>query len=127
MKQIKDGNKELFIVNDKDGTPTYTHDFAKTVKELIHKEYWGLYNCVCGGQTSRFDVAKELISILGKKDDIKISSVSSDYFKDIYYAERPHSERLLTKKLNLRGVNKMRDWRISLKEYIDSYYQEYLD
>ena len=43
-----------------------------------------------------------------------------NYFKDIYYAERPHSERLLTKKLNLRGVNKMRDWRISLKEYIDS-------
>ena len=24
MKQIKDGKKELFIVNDKDGTPTYT-------------------------------------------------------------------------------------------------------
>ena len=63
MKQIKDGKKELFIVNDKDGTPTYTHDFAKTVKELITKEYWGLYNCVCGGQTSRFEVAEELINI----------------------------------------------------------------
>ena len=39
MKQIKDGRNELFIVNDKDGTPTYTHDFAKTVKELINKEF----------------------------------------------------------------------------------------
>jgi len=127
MKQIKGGQKELFIVNDKDGTPTYTHDFAKTVKALIEKEYWGLYNCVCGGQTSRFEVAEELLNLLGLKDEIKINSVSSEYFKDIYYAERPPSERLLTKKLDLRGVNKMRDWRISLKEYIETYYANYLN
>ncbi len=63
MKQLKDGRKELFIVNDKDGTPTYTHDFAKTVKNLIEKEYWGLYNCVCGGQTSRMEVAQDYKTI----------------------------------------------------------------
>jgi len=126
MKQLKDGTKELFIVNDKDGTPTYTHDFALTVKELIQKEYWGLYNCVCGGQTSRYEVAQELLKLVGKEDEVKITSVSSDYFKDIYFAERPPSERLATKKLELRGVNKMKDWRIALKEYIDNYYQDYL-
>ena len=108
----QDGRNELFIVNDKDGTPTYTHDFAKTVKELINKEFWGLYNCVCGGQTSRLEVAEELVKILGKESDVKITSVNSDYFKDVYYVERPPSERLLTKKLDIRGVNKMRDWRI---------------
>lgn len=126
IKQLKDGKKELFIVDDKDGTPTYTHDFAKTVKELLKKEYWGLYNCVCGGQTSRLEVAKELLKILGKEKDIKITTVSSDYFKDIYFAERPASERLITKKLDLRGVNQMRDWRVALKEYIENYYQNYL-
>ena len=127
MKQIKDGKKELFIVNDKDGTPTYTHDFAKTVKALIAKEYWGLYNCVCGGQTSRLEVAQELLTILGKENDVKITTVSSDYFKDIYFAERPASERLVTKKLDLRGVNQMRDWRIALKEYVENYYNGYLN
>jgi dTDP-4-dehydrorhamnose reductase len=127
MKQIKDGKKELFIVNDKDGTPTYTHDFAKTVKALIAKEYWGLYNCVCGGQTSRLEVAQELLTILGKENEVKITTVSSDYFKDIYFAERPASERLVTKKLDLRGVNQMRDWRIALKEYVENYYNEYLN
>ena len=126
MKQIKDGKQELFIVNDKDGTPTYTHDFAKTVKELIQKEYWGLYNCVCGGQTSRLEVAAELVHLLGLSKTIKINIVGSDYFKDIYYAERPSSERLLTKKLELRKVNAMRDWKVSLKEYIENYYQGYL-
>ena len=125
MKQIKDGKKELFIVDDKDGTPTYTHDFAKTVKALLEKEYWGLYNCVCGGQTSRLEVAQELIRLLGK-EEIKIKTVSSDYFKEVYFAERPASERLVTKKLDLRGVNQMRDWKIALKEYIENYYQDYL-
>lgn len=126
MKQIKEGNKELFIVNDKDGTPTYTQDFAKTVKELIKLEYWGLYNCVCGGQTSRLEVAEELLKILDKEKEIKINVVTSEYFKDIYFAARPASERLVTKKLDLRSANKMRDWKIALKEYVDNYYQDYL-
>jgi|TARA_B110000967_G_C18798879_1_gene517331 dTDP-4-dehydrorhamnose reductase len=127
MKQIKEGKKELFIVTDKDGTPTYTHDFAKTVKALIKKEYWGLYNMVCAGKTSRFEVAEKLVEYLGLTDQLKITPVTSDYFREEYYAERPASERLVTKKLDLRGVNKMRDWKVSLQEYLTNYYQGYLD
>jgi len=126
MKQIKDGNKELFIVDDKDGTPTYTHDFAKNVKLLIEKEYWGLYNLVCGGQTSRLEVTNELLRLLSLENEIKVTSVKSDYFKDVYFAERPPNERLINKKLDLRNINIMQDWKGALKEYIDSYYQDYL-
>jgi dTDP-4-dehydrorhamnose reductase len=127
MKQLKDGKEELYIVNDKDGTPTYTHDFAKNVKFLIQKEYWGLYNMVCGGQTSRLEVTQELLLILGLKDKIKINVVTSDYFKDIYFAERPLSERLENRKLNIRKVNFMQDWRAALNEYVSKYYIDYLD
>jgi dTDP-4-dehydrorhamnose reductase len=126
MKQIKEGKKELFIVDDKDGTPTFTHDFARNVKALIEKEYWGLYNMVCGGQTSRLEVAHELLSLLGLSNEIKINVVNSDYFKEIYFAERPPCERLDNRKLKLRNINLMQDWKVALKEYIDLYYAEYL-
>jgi dTDP-4-dehydrorhamnose reductase len=127
MHQIKSGKKELFVVNDKLGTPTYTHDFASNVKLLLEKELWGLYNMVCGGVTGRLEVAQELIVILGMEDSVSITAVDSDYFIKEYYADRPPSERLLDTKLNLRECNIMRDWKICLKEYIDDYYQHYFD
>ena len=127
MKKLKDGSKELFIVNDKDGTPTYTQDFAKNVKALIEKEYWGLYNMVCGGETSRLEVTTELLKILKLSDKIKLNVVTSEYYKREYFAPRPPSERLVNKKLDLRDLNLMRNWKESLKEYIEEYYTGYLD
>jgi len=126
MRQLKDGKKELYIVDDKDGTPTYTHDFAKNVKALIEKEYWGIYNMACGGQTSRLEVAEELLKILDLQDSIKIKPVRSDYFKEIYFAERPASERLVNRKLTIRNLNLMQDWKTALREYLKMYYEGYL-
>ena len=126
MKQIKEGSKELYIVNDKDGTPTYTHDFANNVKLLIEKEKFGLYNMVCGGQTSRLEVANELIKILGLDTSIEIIEVNSNHFKKEYFADRPLCERLVNAKLNNDNLNIMRDWKISLRDYIDKYYKDFL-
>lgn len=127
MKQIKEGKKELFIVNDKDGTPTYTHDFAKNVKALIEKKCWGLYNMVCGGQTSRLEVAETLLDLLHLREKIKINPVESGYYQEVYFAQRPANERLINRKLEMRGLNLMRDWKIALQEYISQYYQNYLE
>lgn len=127
MKQIKDGKQELFIVDDKDGTPTFTHDFAKNVKALLTAEHWGLYNMVCGGQTSRYEVTKELLKILNLHEKIKLTAVKSDYFKEIYFAERPACERLVNSKLSMRNLNLMQNWQVALKEYVSQYYQRYLD
>ena len=53
IRQIIDGSNTLYIVNDKLGTPTYTHDFANNVKLLVEKEqrhcyrYLRLYQISC--------------------------------------------------------------------------------
>lgn len=127
MKQLKSGCKELHVVNDKDGTPTYTQDFAQNVKLLLEREFWGLYNMVCDGQTSRFEVAQELLSLLNLSESVRLQPVASDYFSREYFAPRPACERLVNYKLNLRGLNIMRDWRVALKEYLSTCYQGYLD
>ena len=124
VKQLRAGKKELFVVNDKDGTPTYTRDFAANVKALLEAELWGLYNMVCGGQTGRLEVARELIAQLGLQDQVTVTEVSSDYFAEQYFAERPPSERLVNRKLDLRDMNRMRDWRIALTEYLDEFYSD---
>ncbi|HOF44584.1 MAG TPA: NAD(P)-dependent oxidoreductase, partial [Candidatus Pacearchaeota archaeon] len=111
MGQLKEGKKELFIVNDKGGTPTYTHDFANNVKLLLKNKKRGLYNMVCGGETSRFEVANEMIKRLKLENDVKLTPVSSEYFKQEYFAERPPSERLINKRLNSEGLNIMRNWK----------------
>lgn len=126
MKQLRDGSRELFVVNDKLGTPTYTHDFAANVELLLQKEFWGLYNMVCAGETGRFEVAAEILELQGLRDTVKLTEVSSDHFRHEYFAERPPSERLVNRKLTLRGLNVMRDWRVALKEYLDGYYAGYL-
>lgn len=126
MQQLKNGSKVLNIVDDRDGTPTYTIDFAKNCELLISSGYKGLYNMVCGGQTSRCEVAQEMLKILDLENDVVINKVNSDFFSKEYFAERPPNERLENKKLNLRNLNIMRDWKVCLKEYLQNSYSNYL-
>jgi dTDP-4-dehydrorhamnose reductase len=126
MNQIENGAKELHIVHDKLGTPTYTHDFARNVNLLIENEKTGLYNMACQGATSRLEVAQELVKQLGLNEEIKINEVSSEHFKKEYFAPRPASERLINARLEQEGLDIMRDWKVSLKEYLSDSYPEYL-
>lgn len=122
MEQLHAGAKDLFVVNDKYGSPTYTRDFAHNVKALLERKYWGVYNMACEGLTSRLEVAQAILEIRGLLDHIKIHSVPSSHFKDAYFANRPASECLINAKLNLRGLNGMRNWKIALKACLDDYY-----
>ena len=126
MKQLKAGQTELNVVNDKMGTPTYTFDFAANVRALLDAQYWGLYNMVCEGATSRLEVAHEMIEVLGLRDKVRINEVGSDFFKKEFFAPRPDCESLINRKLALRNLNKMRDWRVALREYLGSAYSSFL-
>tara|TARA_B100001750_G_scaffold209375_1_gene189228 strand:+ start:2650 stop:3546 length:897 start_codon:yes stop_codon:yes gene_type:complete len=125
LKQVKEGKKELFVVNDKMGTPTYTFDFAENVKLVLESRLWGLYNMVCEGMTGRFEVTQELLKVMELDKKIKLTEVDSSFFEKEYFATRPDSERLINRKLNLRKMNIMRDWKVCLKEYLEDYYQDF--
>ena len=116
-RQIASGCKVLNVVDDKLGTPTYTVDFAKGLFKLLESDLYGLYNQVCGGSGSRYDVALEFVRLLGLEKKIKVNKVSSDFFKKEYFAPRPACEKLVNLKLTQRGLNIMRDWKVCLADY----------
>ena len=120
-KQIKSGSQELFVVEDKLGTPTYTKSFAQGIFNLVETDLYGLYNQVCGGDCSRYDAAVEFVNLLGLTEQVKVTKVSSEYFKNEYFAPRPASEKLVNMKLDARGVNFMPHWKDALSEYAEEY------
>jgi dTDP-4-dehydrorhamnose reductase len=126
MRQLRDGQTELNVVDDKLGTPTYTRDFARNVRLLAEAEYWGLYNMVCPGMTSRLEVAHALVDELGLGESVAVNQVGSEFFSETYFAPRPDCERLLNRKLALRGLDVMRPWRTGLSEYLRTDYAGYL-
>jgi len=119
LLQIKGGAKELNIVGDKLGTPTYTHDFINNMLPIIEKKYYGLYNQVCKGDCSRYDVALKMVQLLDL--NIPVNLVNSDFFKKEYWAPRPYSEKLINLKLEARGLNNMRSWEECLEGYMNNY------
>ena len=121
FKQIQNGRKELFVVEDKLGTPTYTVNFAESMSKIVQTELFGLYNMVCEGSCSRYDVAVEFIKLLGIEKEIDIKIVASDYFRNEYFAPRPDSEKLINLKLSSRGINYMKDWKECLADYVESF------
>ena len=124
MAQIKSGVKELHVVDDKLGTPTYTHDFAAAVKKLIEHNVSGLYNIACNGETDRVEITREILRILNREKEIDINMVNSDFFRQEYFAPRPASERLVNRKLENSGIYFMRDWKTCLREYIERDYAD---
>jgi dTDP-4-dehydrorhamnose reductase len=121
FKQILDGKKGLFVVDDKLGTPTYTVNFAEAMFEIVQTELFGLYNMVCEGSCSRYEVASEFIKLLGLEKKINVKIVDSGYFANEYFAPRPYSEKLLNLKLSERGINYMKDWKECLSDYVETF------
>lgn len=117
LKQVINGSTELNVVDDKAGTPTYTYDFAQSIKRHLDEDLQpGLYNMVCQGDATRYDVALEIKRLLNL--DVKINKVSSDVFAESYFAPRPASEKLQNYLLEKQSRNYMRDWKTCLEEYL---------
>lgn len=121
IRQVENGATLLRVVDDKLGTPTYAKDFAQCMRRVTDESLnYGVYNMVCSGDGSRYDVAMEMKRILGW-ENVEIEIVSSEYFRGEYSCPRPPSEKLINAKLSWAGKNYMRDWKVCLEEYLKEY------
>jgi dTDP-4-dehydrorhamnose reductase len=124
VEQLAGGAKTIYGVTDKVGTPTYTHDFARNLFELLSRDAFGTYHMVCKGSGTRFEVAKAIVEICGYNAEVK--PVDSSFFAERFFVKRPASEMLFNQGLERLGINLMRDWRVALREYLQRDYAEFL-
>ncbi len=71
IRQLNAGARELNVVDDKLGTPCYTHDLAGSIEHLLSRRRYGIYHGACEGGASRFDVARLIVSCLGLEKAVK--------------------------------------------------------
>lgn len=122
LKKIQFGEKTIHAVNDKRGTISYAHDFAKNVKLLIEEGHEGLFNMANIGATSRVEIVRQMVSTLELEEEVEVIEVPSSYFEKTYHAPRPDNECLINNRLNRLGLNIMQHWKVALKEYLKSYH-----
>jgi len=116
--QLADGAKIIYGVNDKIGTPTYTHDFAMNMFALLDTEAYGTYHMVNKGSGTRYDVAREIVRICGYAETVEVERVPSSHFEKQFWVRRPDCEMLANTRLEKLGINLMRNWQVALEEYL---------
>ncbi len=107
--------KEISVVDDQYGSPTFTRDLAKFLIEIVKTEKYGIYHATNEGYCSWHGFAQKILSLAGL-NNIKLYAVKSDDFKRA--ALRPKNSMLLKTALYYSGFNKFRSWQDALAEYI---------
>lgn len=113
--QLLNTKKEISVVTDKTGSPTFTSDFSRGIIDIVNSGKYGLYHCVNRGICTRYDIAVKIAEYLGKKD-VVIKPVTSDAFP--LPAPRGKSEAMMNYNLSKMGLDRTRPWQEALKEYI---------
>ncbi|MCM8831499.1 MAG: dTDP-4-dehydrorhamnose reductase [Candidatus Omnitrophica bacterium] len=114
--------KVIEVVNDQFGSPTYTIDLSKAIKELLdlyfkNKLPYGIYHITGRGRCSWFEFAKFAMKLINP--DIKIMPVNSQKTKR--EAKRPKNSLLSNEKFYRLVGHYLPDWRVSVKHYIKNY------
>ena len=102
--------KEIKVVNDQWGSPTYSWDLAQAVKGIIEKRApIGIYHITNSGKTNWYKFAKSIISL--SKSKLKVYPCNSGDYPSV--ARRPKYSILLNTKLS-----HLRSWQSALKNYL---------
>ena len=104
--------KELNVVNDQIGSPTYASDLVDVILKIIKnkKDLFGIYNFSNEGFVSWYDFAKKIIEIKGL--DCKINPIpTTDYPTP---APRPKNSRMSKRKIKEIFAIQLKNWEKSL-------------
>ncbi len=111
MLRLATDRKQLQVIDDQRGSPTFTKDVAGFTKALLSGDFEsGVYHAVNAGSATWFDFAKKIFEYSDVKMDVK--PITSEEYP--LPAKRPAYSMLQ----NTKGPQ-MRSWQDALREYIE--------
>lgn len=113
--RLMSGKKQIDVVDDQVGSPTYTYDLAVKLRELIGRGY-GTYHITNTSQCSWYEFAVEIARLKGI-NNVEIRPITSD--KIDRPAARPAFSVLGNTMLKLEGIKELRHWKNALEDYLD--------
>lgn len=112
------GYKEIRVVDDQIGTPTYTYDLARLLVDMIETEKYGYFHATNEGEyISWADLAEEIFRQAGKQ--VNIVRVTTEEY-GLSKARRPFNSRLDKSKLIEKGFTPLPSWKNALRRYLDN-------
>ena len=125
MLRVGKTHKQLRVVDDQIGTPTYTFDLARLLVDMVETEKYGYYHATNeGGYISWFDFASEIFRQAALKwpeagyDEVSVSPVTTEEY-GLSDAARPFNSRLDKSKLDAAGFKRLPVWQDALARYLD--------
>lgn len=115
MVKLGESRSELNVVADQIGSPTYTHDLAPLICDMIETEKYGIYHATNEGYCSWADLAEYIFSVTGQK--VLVHHIKSEEYPT--KASRPKNSRLSKASLDNAGFKRLPDWKNAVKRYID--------
>ena len=114
MLRLAETRKQISVVNDQIGSPTYAGDLAEFILKVISSEStaYGLYHYSNSGAISWYDFAVEIFRQFGKEIDVQPIK-TKDYPTA---AKRPKFSVLKTEKGNTDAAIQTKSWDVRLKE-----------
>ncbi|MBY0600239.1 dTDP-4-dehydrorhamnose reductase [Bacillus bingmayongensis] len=114
MQTLADTKKELRIVGDQIGCPTYTKDLVCKIEEIVQTNRYGVYHVSNQGKCSWFEFACRIFQEMGA--EVKAIPVKTEEYGA--KADRPRYSVLQHLCLELNGFSPMRHWEEALREYL---------
>ena len=111
---------EISVVTDQRGSPTYTEDLARAIMALIQKCQtsevggWTIFHIANKGSASRFELAQEIIRLVGK--DTKVRPITSSQWPRP--AKVPADSSLDISKFEGETNIALRPWQEALADFL---------
>jgi dTDP-4-dehydrorhamnose reductase len=111
--QAADSQPQLKVVADQIGSPTYTKDLARAIRELVLSDAQGILNITNSGTCSWFELARETLRRAGRSTLVSPITAAEAGRP----ARRPAYSVLSPKALASHGIA-LRSWQEALQAYL---------